>query len=72
MHEKNLLLRKKVVVSLIKTVAPLKVARHITDKIEKNIENEIKTSDIKKSELYNLKLHNPILLKHWYKYMIKM
>ena len=65
---KESFIKEKIVVSAIKTGAPIKIARDIADKIEKHPEDEIKTSDIKKSVIDNLKLHNPDLPKRWYNY----
>lgn len=61
-------LKEKIVVSVVKTGAPVKVARGIADKIEKHPKDELKTSDIKKSVLDELTLHNPDLPKRWLNY----
>jgi transcriptional regulator NrdR family protein len=60
--------KEKIVVSAVKTGAPVKVARGIADKIEKHPKDELKTSEIKKSVLDELTLHNPDLPKRWLSY----
>jgi len=65
---KETFVKEKIVVSAIKTGAPLDVAREIAEKIEKHPKKEIKTSEIRKSVLDSLKLHNPDLPKRWYSY----
>jgi transcriptional regulator NrdR family protein len=65
---KESFIKEKIVVSAIKTGAPLKVARDIAEKIERVPKEEIKTIEIRKSVLDRLKLHNPDLPKRWYNY----
>lgn len=60
--------KEKIVVSTVKSGAPLHVARNIADKIEKHHEEEVKSSDIRKSILDELILHNPELPKRWLSY----
>ena len=61
-------IREKIVVSAVKTGAPLDVARKIADKIDKNTKDEIKTSWIRKHVLDELELHNPDWPKRWLNY----
>jgi transcriptional regulator NrdR family protein len=65
---KESFIKEKIVVSVIKTGASLDLARDIADKIDKRTKNEIKTSEIKKSVLDKLTLHNPDLPKRWISY----
>jgi transcriptional regulator NrdR family protein len=65
---KETFVKEKIVVSALKTGAPVKLAREIAEKIEKKSKEEIKTSEIRKSVLNSLKLHNPELPKRWYSY----
>jgi len=66
--KKEPFIKEKIVVSAVKTGAPIDLARRIADKIEKHPENEIKTAWIRKHILDNLKLHNPDWPKRWYNY----
>ena len=66
--QKESFIKEKIVVSAVKTGASLEIARDIADKIDKHPKNEIKTSDIKKSVLDKLALHNPDLPKRWISY----
>lgn len=61
-------IKEKIVVSALKTGAPLKVARKIADKIEKQPKETIKTKWVKKQVLDKLEKHNPELPKKWYSY----
>jgi len=65
---KESFVKEKIVVSALKTGAPLKVARDIAEKIEKEPKEEIKTTEIRKTVLDKLKLHNPDWPKRWYSY----
>lgn len=66
--KKESFIKEKIVVSTVKSGAPLHVARNIADKIEKHPNEEIKTSEIRKSVLDELILHNPELPKRWLSY----
>ncbi len=61
-------IKEKIIVSALKTGAPIKIARDIAEKIEKNPKDEIKTSEIRKNVLDQLKVHNPDWPKRWYSY----
>ena len=61
-------IKEKIVTSAVKTGAPVELARDIADKIEKQPKKEIKTSEIRKSVLDELKLHNPDWPKRWLNY----
>jgi len=61
-------IKEKIIVSTVKSGAPLQLARNIADKIEKHPKEEIKTSEIRKSVLDELKLHNPDIPKRWLSY----
>jgi transcriptional regulator NrdR family protein len=61
-------IKEKIVTSAVKTGAPVDLARDIADKIEKQPKGEIKTSEIRKSVLDELKLHNPDWPKRWLNY----
>jgi transcriptional regulator NrdR family protein len=61
-------IKEKIVVSAVKTGAPADIAREIADKLEKNPEESIKTSWIRKQVLDNLEMHNPEWPKRWYNY----
>jgi transcriptional regulator NrdR family protein len=61
-------IKEKIVVSAIKSGAPLNVARDIANKIEKHPNEEIHTSEIRKNVLDELTLHNPDLPKRWLSY----
>jgi transcriptional regulator NrdR family protein len=65
---KESFIKEKIVVSAVKSGAPLKIARDIADKIDKHPKDEIKTSEIRKSVLDELTLHNPDLPKRWLSY----
>ena len=60
--------KEKIVVSALKTGAPIDLAREIAEKIEKQAKEEIKTSEIRKNVLDNLKLRNPDFPKRWFSY----
>ena len=66
--KKESFIKEKIVVSAVKTGASLEVARGIADKIEKHPKEEVKTSEIRKSVLDELTLHNPDLPKRWLSY----
>ena len=66
--DKEKFIKEKIVVSAVKSGASLKIARDIADKIEKHPKDEIKTSEIRKSVLDELTLHNPDLPKRWLNY----
>jgi len=61
-------IKEKIVTSTVKTGAPVKLARSIADKIEKHSKREIKTSEIRKSVLDELELHNPDWPRRWLNY----
>ena len=66
--KKEAFIKEKIVVSAVKTGAPIDIARGIADKIEKHPEEEIRTAWIRKHILDDLKLHNPDWPKCWYNY----
>ena len=66
--KKEAFIKEKIVVSAVKTGAPIDIARGIADKIEKHPEEEIRTAWIRKHILDDLKLHNPDWPKRWYNY----
>ena len=61
-------IKEKIVVSAVKTGAPVDIARNIADKIELHPDESIKTSWIRKQVLDELKVHNPDWPKRWYNY----
>lgn len=61
-------IKEKIIVSAVKTGAPVEIARNIADEIEKHPDKKIKTIWIKKHLLGKLELHNPDLPKKWYNY----
>jgi transcriptional regulator NrdR family protein len=61
-------IKEKIVVSTVKTGAPIELARDIADKIEKHPEGEIKTLWIRKHIHDELKLHNPDWPKRFISY----
>jgi transcriptional regulator NrdR family protein len=61
-------IKEKIVISAIKTGAPVDVARNIADKIETHPDEDIKTAWIRKKVLDELHLHNPEWPKRWYNY----
>ena len=61
-------IKEKIVVSAIKTGAPIAIARNIADKIETHPEENIRTSWIRTKVLDELKIHNPDWPKRWYNY----
>ena len=66
--KKEPFIKEKIVVSAVKTGAPLHIARGIAEKIEKHPEENIRTAWIKKHVLDELSLHNPDWPKRWYSY----
>ena len=66
--KKETFIKEKIVVSAVKTGAPIDIARSIADKIEKHPEEEIRTAWIRKHILDDLKLYNPDWPKRWYSY----
>jgi transcriptional regulator NrdR family protein len=67
-ERKEEFIKEKIVVSAVKSGAPINVARNIADKIQKSPEDEIKTSEIRKTVLNELRLHNQDLPKRWLNY----
>jgi len=65
---KELFIKEKIVVSAVKTGAPLNIARDIADKIESHPKNELKTLWIRKHIIDELKLHNPDWPKRYINY----
>jgi transcriptional regulator NrdR family protein len=65
---KESFIKEKIVVSAVKTGAPVHIARNIADKIEKHPEEEVKAIWIRKHVLDELSLHNPDWPKKWYNY----
>jgi transcriptional repressor NrdR len=61
-------IKEKIVTSAVKTGASVDLARKVADKIEKQPKDEIRTSEIRKSVLDELKLHNPDWPKRWLDY----
>jgi transcriptional regulator NrdR family protein len=61
-------IKEKIVVSAVKTGAPVEVARKIADKIEKHTKDDIKTDWIRKKVLDELHIQNPDWPKRWYSY----
>ena len=61
-------IKEKIIVSAVKTGAPLEIARKIAQEIEDHPEDNIKTLWIKKHVLGKLELHNPDWPKKWYNY----
>jgi len=61
-------IKEKIVVSALKTGAPADVARTIADKIQKETNKDITTSDIRESVLQELHKHNPEWSKRWISY----
>ena len=61
-------IKEKIVVSTLKTGAPVDVARTIADKIQKETNKDITTSDIRESVLHELHKHNPEWSKRWISY----
>jgi len=66
--KKETFVKEKIVVSALKTGAPVDLAREIAEKIEKQAKKEIKTSEIRKNVLDKLKVYNPELPKRWFSY----
>lgn len=60
--------KEKIVVSAVKSGASVDVARNIATKIEQHNNEEIHSSEIRKSVLDELKIHNPDLPKRWLNY----
>ena len=58
-------IKEKIVTSAVKAGAPVEIARDIAEKIEKNLEDSIKTQYVKKQVLDELKYHNPEWPKRW-------
>ena len=65
---KEQFMKEKIVVSAVKTGAPVKVARDIAKKIEQHPVDEVKSSWIRKQVLGELALHNPDWPKRWLNY----
>ena len=61
-------IKEKIVISAVKTGAPVETARKIADRIEKHPEENIRTSWIRTQVLSDLELHNPDWPKQWYNY----
>ena len=61
-------IKEKIIVSALKTGAPVAIARKIADEIEDNPDENIKTIWIRKQVLDKLELHNPDWPKKWYNY----
>jgi transcriptional regulator NrdR family protein len=66
--KKEPFIKEKIVVSTVKTGAPVDLARKIADKIEEHPQESIKTAWIKKQVLDELELHNPDWPKRWLNY----
>lgn len=61
-------IKEKIIVSAIKTGAPVEIARKIADEIEDHPHENIRTIWIQKHVLDKLELHNPDWPKKWYNY----
>ena len=61
-------IKEKIIVSAVKTGAPVEIARKIADEIENHPDESIKTIWIRKHLLGKLELHNPDLPKRWLNY----
>ena len=61
-------IQEKIVVSALKTGASVDVARTIADKIKKETNKEISTSEIRESVLHELHKNNPEWSKSWISY----
>ena len=61
-------IKEKIVVSAVKSGAPVKIARDIADKIEQHPKDEVRTRWIRQHVLDALELHNPDLPKRWLNY----
>jgi len=61
-------IKEKIIVSAVKSGADIHIARKVADKIDKHPHEEIKTSEIRKNVLDELKLHNPDIPKRWLSY----
>lgn len=60
--------KEKIVVSCLKTGAPLKTAREIADRVEANLKFPAKTSDIRDMVLRELAAANKDWANNWYIY----
>jgi transcriptional regulator NrdR family protein len=60
--------KEKIVVSVVKTGAPVKIAREIADTIDKNTREEVRTQWVRKQVLDTLECRNPDWPKRWYSY----
>ena len=63
--KKEPFIKEKIVVSAVKTGAPVEIAREIADKIEKHPDESIETEKVKKQVLEELEYHNPDWPKRW-------
>lgn len=61
-------IKEKIVTSVVKTGAPVELARGIADKIDKHPKEDIKTMWIRKRVIDELELHNPEFPKRWYNF----
>ena len=61
-------IREKIVVSVVKSGAPVEIARKIADKIERHPDETIKTQWVRKQVLDELSYHNPDWPKRWYSF----
>ena len=58
-------IKEKIIVSVVKAGAPVKIAREIADEIEKHPEESIRTIWVRKQVLDKLKYHSPEWPKRW-------
>ena len=65
---KEKFIKEKIIVSAVKSGADIDIARKVADKIDNHPNKEIKTSEIRKNVLNELKLHNPDIPKRWLSY----
>ncbi len=61
-------IKEKIIVSAVKTGAPVEIARKIAEEIEEHPDENLKTIWIRKLVLDKLELHNPDWPKKWYNY----
>ena len=61
-------IKEKIVVSAMKTGASMDVARTIADKLQKETNKEITTSEIRESVLHELHRHNQEWSRRWISY----
>jgi transcriptional repressor NrdR len=65
---KEKFIREKIIVSCVKTGAPIDIARKIADIVEKEIKSPIKTEEIKRIVLRELARRDKEWADNWYLY----